>query len=90
MLKSGSHFCGTPEEPKPNPLIISELKVRARGIEPPRGRPHMNLNHARLPIPPRTPLCEEITLIQKWQPIFRIENFSHERMVWHFSPLGIS
>ncbi len=27
--------------------------VRARGIEPPRGCPHMNLNHARLPIPPR-------------------------------------
>ena len=25
----------------------------ARGIEPPQGCPHMNLNHARLPIPPR-------------------------------------
>ena len=27
--------------------------VRTRGIEPPRPCGHMNLNHARLPIPPR-------------------------------------
>ena len=27
--------------------------MRSRGLEPPRVLPHMDLNHARLPIPPR-------------------------------------
>ena len=27
-------------------------EVRVRGLEPPRGCPHMALNHARLPVPP--------------------------------------
>ena len=27
-------------------------EVRVRGPEPPRGCPHMALNHARLPVPP--------------------------------------
>src|SRR5262247_1436210 len=27
-------------------------KMPKRGLEPPRGDPHMTLNHARLPIPP--------------------------------------
>ena len=44
--------------------------VRARGIEPPRGYPHMNLNHARLPIPPRTRRRKEITPSYEWQPYF--------------------
>src|SRR5215475_7937735 len=28
------------------------LRMPKRGLEPPRGDPHMTLNHARLPIPP--------------------------------------
>src|SRR5438445_696847 len=28
------------------------MAMRMRGLEPPRGRPHTDLNRARLPIPP--------------------------------------
>ena len=31
----------------------SKSVVRAKGLEPSRGCPHMDLNHTRLPIPPR-------------------------------------
>ena len=50
--------------------------VRARGIEPPRGCPHMNLNHARLPIPPRARRRKEITLPDPWQSNFGTEIFT--------------
>ena len=33
-------------------LRFQEVVVPRRGLEPPRGCPHMDLNHARLPIPP--------------------------------------
>ena len=36
------------------PLLgLSQSVVRAKGLEPSRGCPHMDLNHTRLPIPPR-------------------------------------
>ena len=35
------------------------LSVPKRGLEPPRGKPHMLLKHARLPIPPLGQLSEE-------------------------------
>ena len=34
------------------PAIMMSGVVPRRGLEPPRGCPHMDLNHARLPIPP--------------------------------------
>ena len=33
-------------------LQVFDYMVPRRGLEPPRGCPHMDLNHARLPIPP--------------------------------------
>ena len=39
---------------KKAPLLgLSQSVVRAKGLEPSRGCPHMDLNHTRLPIPPR-------------------------------------
>ena len=39
---------------KKAPLVgLSQSVVRAKGLEPSRGCPHMDLNHTRLPIPPR-------------------------------------
>lgn len=39
---------------KKAPLLgPSQSVVRAKGLEPSRGCPHMDLNHTRLPIPPR-------------------------------------
>ena len=38
----------------------SVLRMRMRGIEPPRGRPHTDLNRARLPIPPHPRGCSSI------------------------------
>ena len=64
--------------------------VRARGIEPPRGFPHMNLNHARLPIPPRARRRKEITLFLDWQSNFVKEMPLFWRMIWNYSLLGVS
>ena len=33
-------------------LYARDLAMRMRGLEPPRGCPHTDLNRARLPIPP--------------------------------------
>jgi hypothetical protein len=35
-----------------SPRLLYPSKVRMRGLEPPRGCPHTDLNRARLPIPP--------------------------------------
>ena len=37
---------------KINPLIYKGFLVRETGLEPASSYEHMNLNHARLPIPP--------------------------------------
>ena len=37
-------------------------EVRVRGLEPPRGCPHMALNHARLPVPPHPPGCHPVRI----------------------------
>ena len=36
------------------------FRMPKRGLEPPRGDPHMTLNHARLPIPPLRQRREKI------------------------------
>ena len=42
------------QDMKKAPLLgLSQSVVRAKGLEPSRGCPHMDLNHTRLPIPPR-------------------------------------
>ena len=34
-------------------MILPKYKVQAMGLEPTPGNPGMNLNHARMPIPPQ-------------------------------------
>lgn len=46
--------------------------VRMRGLEPPRDCSHMDLNHARLPIPPHPQICHKcdtklLTTTSNWR-----------------------
>jgi hypothetical protein len=46
--------------PRPRMSVAATESMRARGLEPPRGKPHRDLNPARLPVPPHPRLGHRI------------------------------
>src|SRR5262245_14566675 len=57
-LREGTYFLRSARKAGCRQVVVCPMPKR--GLEPPRGDPHMTLNHARLPIPPLRQMWEKI------------------------------